>query len=303
MIDMKYILKTSMKWVSLFTTFETTGFVLGTFVAAAVIPLSTYLWVLFICAFVIGFSSSVFVSCIYVWGIELWRDSKVPIVQILELMFGIGSVLSTVALKPFIIGETHNQTIVSTDELIIDVNDVIDRRNRLMFPTLLIGASIITRNSDNSDIQTTHEDSTSTVKLFDRSGTPKKTIRLLFALFFSLYLVYENVYMKFAVPYFQYSPLRLSADKAAEVYSVSATVYSVGLVLNIFYPYKFQMRTIIAAHYILAIIGTLLLIPGQWSMGCLWAASIVMNLGFSAMYAGIVTMAEQYFDMTSKLSA
>lgn len=31
MVDMKYILHTSMKWVSLFTTFETTGYILGTF--------------------------------------------------------------------------------------------------------------------------------------------------------------------------------------------------------------------------------------------------------------------------------
>ena len=31
MVDMKYILQTSMKWISLFSTFETSGYILGTF--------------------------------------------------------------------------------------------------------------------------------------------------------------------------------------------------------------------------------------------------------------------------------
>ncbi|CAG2179471.1 unnamed protein product [Oppiella nova] len=31
MVDMKFILNTTMKWVSLFTSFKTSGYILGTF--------------------------------------------------------------------------------------------------------------------------------------------------------------------------------------------------------------------------------------------------------------------------------
>ena len=79
------------------------------------------------------------------WLIELWRGSKVPIIQIYELSFGIGAILSTIALKPYITGELEseikNHTIYSDNELAIDVND---RKSRLMIPTLLIGGCIIT---------------------------------------------------------------------------------------------------------------------------------------------------------------
>ncbi|CAG2107489.1 unnamed protein product [Medioppia subpectinata] len=68
--------------------------------------------------------------------------------QLYEVCFGIGSILSTVALKPYLIGETDNevknQTIYADNELVINVEDVIDRRSRLMIPTLIIGGCIIT---------------------------------------------------------------------------------------------------------------------------------------------------------------
>ncbi|CAG2115833.1 unnamed protein product, partial [Medioppia subpectinata] len=351
MVDMKYILHTSMKWISLFATFETTGFILGTFIvmvkykcisrqlllalfftaltiASAVIPLSPYLWVLYICAFVIGIGSSVYAVFSTVWMIELWRDSRVPIIQMYEVCFGIGSVISTAAMKPYLIGETsaQNQTTYSDTELIIDVNDVIDRRSRLMIPTLIIGGCIITvplalfimhfikpykepkvKNEDNSEDTTEDEKDNQNikinVKLFDRKETPRKTTRLLFALFFTFYIIFETIFLKFSQTYFQYSPLRLTAQKATEIYTVAITVYTVGLVLNIFYPIKFKIRTILASHYVIIIIGAILLIPARTSVTTLWAASVTMCLGFSGMFAGIYAFTEQHMNFTTKLNS
>ena len=95
-----------------------------------------------------GIGSCVFGCFAPVWLVELWRGSKVPIIQIFELFYGIGAILSTIALKPYITGEmdseVKNRTIYSDNELVIDVNDLVDRRARLMIPTLLIGGCIIT---------------------------------------------------------------------------------------------------------------------------------------------------------------
>ncbi|XP_054162128.1 uncharacterized protein LOC128960082 [Oppia nitens] len=361
MVDMKYILNTSMRWVSLFTTFETSGFILGTVVtflykyvsrqlvmsifftlltiASAVIPLVPHLYVLYLCAFAIGISSSVFVCAVSMWIIELGRGGKVPIVQIFELSFGIGSILSTVALKPYLIGETStspthtksNQTFYDfnrNEELVIDEEVVIDRRSRLMKPTLIIGSCIIIipisllamyvmrpykepkekgsdDDNDNNNIneRTGMSTATTDIKLFDRKETPRKTIRLLFALFYAMYLIYETVFMKFAVTYFQYSPLKLSAERSAEIYSVAISVYTAGLGLNILYPYKFQIKTIISFHYVFLIGGSVMLIPARNSLSFLWCSTILTCMGFSAMYSGILSIAEQYLDMTNRLSA
>ncbi|CAG2178395.1 unnamed protein product, partial [Oppiella nova] len=280
---MKYILNTSMKWISLFGTFETTGFILGTFIAllfkylnrqitfaifftfltiaSAVIPLSPYIWVLYLCAFTIGLGAAVYGSATTVWTVELGRGSKVPIVQVFELSFGIGAILSTMALKPYLIGEpsqTKSLKVYSDNELVLDVNDVTERRSRLMYPTMLIGACIITipialfimyflkpykepkvKGEDNTDTevetQDTHYDNNNnnndviSKKLFNRKETPRKTMRLLFALEFAFYLVFETTFNKFSVTYFQYSPLKLTAEKATELYTVAMSVYTAGL--------------------------------------------------------------------------
>ncbi|CAG2165619.1 unnamed protein product [Oppiella nova] len=186
MVDMKYILNTTMKWVSLFTTFETSGYILGTFVADRTIH---------------------------------------------SVSFGIGSVLYTQALKPYLVGEVDNEfkneTMVFDNELRINENDVIDRRSRLMFPIFLIGACIIIKPGISGKI--------TFLELFNAKDTPRAWIALLFALTVSLYAIYEAVFMKLGSLTGQYSPLRLSAESATNIYSTSIAIYSAGLVINIFY--------------------------------------------------------------------
>ncbi|CAG2119291.1 unnamed protein product, partial [Medioppia subpectinata] len=302
-------------------------------IASAVIPLSPYIWVLYLCAFTIGLGSAVYGSTTTVWTVELGRGTTVPIVQIFELSFGIGSILSTLALKPYLIGEPAvTPTPVSDTVLVLKESDVIDRRSRLMTPTLLIGSCIIVipialfvmyflkpykePKLKDEDIYDDNNNTTDEVmdkssdngiqlvpkKLFNRKDTPRKTMRLLFALEFALYLVFETTFNKFSVTYFQYSPLKLSAEKATEVYTVAMSVYTAGLVLNILYPYKFQIKNIICVHYILVIVGALLLIPGRTSVPIMWTAMVIMYMGFSAMYSGIIAITEQFVDMTNQLS-
>ncbi|XP_054162131.1 uncharacterized protein LOC128960085 [Oppia nitens] len=352
MVDMKYILNTSMRWVSLFSTFETTGYCLGTFmsflfrylnrqltisvffilltIASASIPLVPEVWVLFVCAFVLGFSSSVFSCSTCVWVIELWRNTKVPIVQIMEMGFSIGNVLCIVSMKPYLVGEQKTGSNGGTnndDNLEIDIDQVYDRRQRLMFPTLVIGGCITIipvlmllmyfispykQPKEKSDDEETEDDRDSTaddssaasvVKIFDRKEAPRKTIRVIFCVFFGLYVIFETVYMKFMVTYLQYSPLKLTAGEAASMYSVSTIVQTVGMTLNIFYQYKFKIRTILNCHFALIIVGTILLIPGQTNIYCQWAACVLMPLGFSAMFGGIMWLAEHYMNITNVLNS
>ena len=118
------------------------------------------------------------------------------------------------------------------------------------------------KGEDNTDTevetQDTHYDNNNnnydviSKKLFNRKETPRKTMRLLFALEFAFYLVFETTFNKFSVTYFQYSPLKLTAEKATEIYTVAMSVYTAGLVLNILYPYRYTIiyiYTYIADYY------------------------------------------------------
>ncbi|CAG2112438.1 unnamed protein product, partial [Medioppia subpectinata] len=363
MVDMKYILNTSLDWVSLFTTFETAGFFLGTFVgllykyvnrqltmaltfilmtvASAVIPLYPNLWVLYLGAFMIGIGSSCYVAASTVWIIELWRGRPIPILQIFEFWFGIGEILTTVALKPYVVGETTatiNQTYaghVEPKQTMLNSQYysetvVVNRRARLMIPTLVIGASILAipislvvlyfvrpyktptnvikgdessvDNNNKHDNNNVSNESQHMVKLFDRKDTPRRLARLCFALWFSIHLSFEMVFLKFCVAYFQYSPLHVPVETGTQILSTGVTVYTVGLALNIFYVYKFNLNYVLALHYLCVIVGAILLVPAQHSLPCLWAASIMLLYGFSAMFAGIVTFTERYLNMTNQLS-
>src|SRR5436190_6813388 len=71
-------------------------------------------------------------------------------------------------------------------------------------------------------------------KLFDRPDTPWKTMRVLCALWYASYVIFETVFLKFAITYFEYCPLRLNAQKAAEIFSVAMAVYAAFRGLNVF---------------------------------------------------------------------
>ena len=66
------------------------------------------------------------------------------------------------------------------------------------------------------------------VKLFDRKDTPRRAIRLLFAVWFAVYLAFEMVFMKYCVAYFQYSPLNVPVETGTQILSIGVTVYTVG---------------------------------------------------------------------------
>lgn len=139
-------------------------------------------------------------------------------------------------------------------------------------------------------------------KLFDRPETPTKIIRVLYAFWYTLYVIFETVFFKFAVTYFQYCPQRLTAQKAAEVFSISSAVYTAFRGVNILIGLKVKRFYILSYHYGFLIIGMALQIVGQYNYIVLWTSSIVLCFGFSAMFAGIFAFTGQYLTLTDRLS-
>lgn len=140
------------------------------------------------------------------------------------------------------------------------------------------------------------------VKLFDRPETPRKLIRLLCALWYSAYVIFETVFLKFAVTYFQYCPLQLSAQKAAELFSICTAVFTGVRGVNVFVALKMKMIHMIYYHYAILVVGVLLLAFGQYNITLLTVASVVLCCGFASMFAGIFSFTGEQMTVTNELS-
>lgn len=74
------------------------------------IPYSPDLTVLFALTLLMGLGSAIVNIVANVWLTELWQFDCAPILQIPGFTFGIGTVLSPVLLKPYLLDEPKNST-------------------------------------------------------------------------------------------------------------------------------------------------------------------------------------------------
>ena len=121
-------------------------------IITGVIPMVPNIWDLYLCGFLFGFGSSVYVSGAVVWGMHIVGNKGRTLLQLLDFSFSIGSIICTVILKPHLVGDLHTSPINQTSSIImsdIDLQDQvsdpneIDRRSNLMFPVLAIGLCIL----------------------------------------------------------------------------------------------------------------------------------------------------------------
>ncbi|XP_054161689.1 uncharacterized protein LOC128959709 [Oppia nitens] len=156
MVDMKYILDTDIKLISLQTTFETIGNTVGTFVGLtykwlnrqivmaiafimmsvlyACTPLLTSLWQLYVIAFLFGVGSTVNISAYIVWTIELWQHRSAPVLQFNALGFGLGTFIGTTVMSMYTTGNIEpGKPLVPVDV----------RQDRLTVPSIVL-CSVLT---------------------------------------------------------------------------------------------------------------------------------------------------------------
>ena len=121
-------------------------------IASAVLPMVTNLWLLYLCGFLFGFGGSAYVSGQVVWLMDMWGSSARPFLQLSDFCFAVGSLLSTIIIKPYLVGDlstdvlTNGTSSFNQDYKTFgegnDPNDI-DRRSRLIWPVLIIGLCIL----------------------------------------------------------------------------------------------------------------------------------------------------------------
>ena len=177
MLDMKYIVGTTTALISIQPVMETVGYIAGSFVGltykwlnrqlvmtlsfiavcavSAVYPLVHQLWLVFVMAFVVGFGTSINAGGYIVWTIDQWKEKSVSVLQINALGYGLGSVIVTAVLGPYLTGEPKlnkneygpNNTTNATDA----PNEHItahDRSDKLIWPSVILW--VVLASSKNS---------------------------------------------------------------------------------------------------------------------------------------------------------
>lgn len=117
--------------------------------ASALIPYSETLTHIYVCGLVIGLGSGCWNGIANVWLIELWKNKSAPFLQLIQFMYGIGTVLSPLINQLFL-GEddTTDQTIaapvLNSTTVNITSDTVSDKRESLKTPFLINGVIQIT---------------------------------------------------------------------------------------------------------------------------------------------------------------
>ena len=124
---------------------------------------------------------------------------------------------------------------------------------------------------------------------------------MLFAILLGVFNINECMYYTFAPTYFQYSPLLLSAPKAAEVITAFTIPYTIFRALSCLIALRVLPKYMLSAHYLVSIVGFLLLVLARNSECFLWLANIVVGVGLSALMQTTIAFVGQHIHMTDKI--
>ena len=136
---------------------------MGVFVASE--PIWSSLWQFYMSMFLNGFGGGVWDSGNSVWVVEMWKEhGSPPVLNLSQMMYGIGAIVGPLLMAPFIYGDLsnktedsgttsafHSSTLPSTvttpflgNSTDIDPNYSVDRRSKLKIPFFISGGLTLT---------------------------------------------------------------------------------------------------------------------------------------------------------------
>ncbi|XP_054161703.1 uncharacterized protein LOC128959723 [Oppia nitens] len=310
-------------------------------IATAVLPVLPNLPVLYVCSIVWGFCFSVIMCSYTVWTVELWPTSSAPVLYIEDFAYGIGSTLASAILKPYLTGKVAANVevdrrsklmwpfitigicviLVPLSSLIMYSIKPYKQLNRQQHPQQCLGQSakndekavpnIITTKTndklDNSGIADVVDgqlpaETTTVVKLFDRSDTPGTVMRVLFIAWCTAYVLFQTEFLMFMFTYMQKSPVQVSPQIGSDIMMVSTSVYTAFTVVNALLTVRVGVNPVIYGHYAIILVAACVLVIGHYYLVALWVASVLLCWGFSAMFAGVYAFTSKYVSLTNRLS-
>ncbi|CAG2103941.1 unnamed protein product [Medioppia subpectinata] len=117
LVDLKYMLNTTMNLISISLIFNNIGYLSGSLsmaASSALIPDSPNLWTLYVFQYFSGLGAGIWDTANNVWLIEMWPHNSLPVLQFSQFMWGLGSVIAPIIAKPYLTGETNHTVVTPT---------------------------------------------------------------------------------------------------------------------------------------------------------------------------------------------
>ncbi|CAG2109152.1 unnamed protein product [Medioppia subpectinata] len=327
-------------------------------VFSALSPFCTNIWLLYASVFIASIGGGAWDSGNSVWTIELWKENSPPVLQLAQMMFGLGNILSPIIARDYLLGDMSNCTDAVDYSLQVTglgrhyfnrhhpkhhphthrppphhltttvapfvcpdddpINYSIDRRPRLKVPFLIAGGVTLivpviwiimfaikryqvpkTRERVDSRVadptgKTVQKITTDKSPILMPARRTKIILIILVGMSLNSYSAMEQSFLNNSSTYYQYLPIRLSAQEAADVLSVMTSTYTVGRLISAFIASKLSAEVMLVYHSVIICVSMAILQFGQHSKAFIWAGNALIGFGYSAMWPSYIAFGEKY---------
>ncbi|CAG2108049.1 unnamed protein product [Medioppia subpectinata] len=282
MVDLQYLLRTTTTLISLSQTASGVGFLVGSLsgflykyinrqltivvmvsmmaIFGGLYPWCPSIWWLYGASAVGGVGAGAWDSASSIWMVEMWAHNSGPLLQILQCMYGLGSIVGPLIVGQYVLGDmacegtdgdtTTTQALGDTTTALIlitttDINYSVDRGSRLKPPFAIIAVLgviapiallilfIVKRYrapqpaNTTSDIGSVHSDDPVVVVELRGSKSDRIILIIIMSLTFITYSGFELMHFTYSSTYYQYKHI-LSAKTATTVLSLMAATFTAG---------------------------------------------------------------------------
>lgn len=141
-------------------------------------------------------------------------------------------------------------------------------------------------------------------KLFDRqSRRVRLTVVAVSTALVSIYCVCESAFLVYFDTYYQFSPLRLSATKSAEVIIAFSVSYTAFRFVCIWIALKLSPNQMLFSHLVVCVAGIVCLVMARHSLVMVWVTNVLLGVGTSAVVPAFYALMAQYISLTNNLAA
>ncbi|CAG2172570.1 unnamed protein product [Oppiella nova] len=116
------------------------------------------------------------------------------------------------------------------------------------------------------------------LQILEPSRKTKIIIVALIALSLNSYSGFEMTYFQNSSTYYQYLPIRISAQKAADIYTLMTSTYTAGRLFAAYISSKLKPETMITYHSIILIISIAILHFGSSSEILIWIGNGLIDI-------------------------
>ncbi|KAH9395173.1 hypothetical protein TYRP_020929 [Tyrophagus putrescentiae] len=340
LVDLSYIYDCSNEAINYLVTFSSLGYLLGSLsgalykwlnrqltivvlvavlaVTTTLVPFYGRLWALFLAITLNGIGGGTWDSNNNVWIVEMWPAINAPLIQASQFFYGLGTIVGPIIVSPYVHGENGNSTNATTTTTAANVTanwTPEERKEQLTLPFGLTGAIQIVGkfgafyfSTEFQEVVTAepHQANNDQPSQLDRLHVPLRPLKLLLmALCLATYDAAEIAYFYFSPTMYQFMTdgVRMTAEEAAHVLSVLSAAYTVGRLVTAFVAIKLKPDVIISYHFLIIIAGHLVLYTGRHQTEYIYAGTVVLGFGFSAMWPAILAFTDRYLALTNRVGS